>query len=454
MKLSQLEQIVAFMRRFKQINAAYRLSDSCIRIVFDRNQSWNFEMRRTDATIYIDDSASRGKMYQAPFDVLLAKRLSRSTIQAVTLHNNDKIIRIVTTTSGAYKSETTILQLEFTGKHTNAILLDKDEIILEALRHIDGDISSRGIRVGQRLSNPPPPPYTPKAYPIEDVKAFLVAEYHRFAGEKLERLKREKTLLLHKRLEQLQSHLALLEDEEALMRESEHARHLGHLVLANLDQIRPYESKAALKDFDGSVIEVALPSGCASAAMMAEYFFKRSKKAKQKGVGLYKERHNLEAKIRYIELFIQTIQEASTPEEIALLFPKKISGSKYKASDSIAEFWIEGVKVSLGKSEKGNIELLRSAKSRDIWMHLKDRPSAHVIITTDKQQLPEKLLVTAAKLCVDFSVFEKGRYLVDYTPRREVKIVEGANVLYTNYKTINIEKTGLSVGFSAEETQR
>jgi len=96
--------------------------------------------------------------------------------------------------------------------------------------------------------------------------------------------------------------------------------------------------------------------------------------------------------------------------------------------------------VSLGKSERGNTELLRKARSRDVWLHLKDRPSAHVIITTDKQELPMRILEAAAKLCVNFSVFEKGLYLVDYTPRREVRIQEGANVLYTQYKTLSIEK--------------
>jgi len=444
MRLSHLEQIVLYFQQFKQINAAYRLSDTCIRIVFDRNQSLNFEMRRGDATIYLDESAPRGKTYQAPFDVLLAKRLNRSTIQSITLHNHDKIIRILTTTSGAYKSETTMVQFEFTGKHTNVILLDKDETVLEALRHIDGEFSSRSVRVGQLLVDPPPPPYTPKPYPIDDVESFLTEEYRRCAGEKLGRLKHEKNLLLRKRLEQLCRNRESLEDEASLIAESAHSRHLGHLVLANLDRIKPYEREADIADFDGTLISISLPEGCASAAMMAEHFFKRSKKLQQKGVGIYKERHNLDEKIRYLELFIQTVQEATTPEDIALLFPPKLSGTKNKGSDLIAEFWIEGVKVSLGKSEKGNSELLRNAKSRDIWMHLKDRPSAHLIITTDKQQLPQKLVEAAAKLCVDFWVFEKGRYLVDYTPRREVKIVEGANVLYTNYKTIGVEKTGLS----------
>ncbi len=440
MRFSYLKQIVLHMQKFSHIVAAYRISDTTLKLVFDRDNSWNFEMQRGNSAITIGEFSNRGKMYQAPFDVLLAKRLNRSTIQSITLHNNDKIIRITTATSGSYKSETTVLQLEFTGKHTNAILLDKDEIVLEALRHIDENVSTRPVRVGQKLGELAPPPYEPKEYPLEDVRHYLIEEFARRSDERLEQLKREKIVLLQKRLTQLKKHLDALEDEESLFAEAEKLQHFGHLILAHLHTINPYAKTVELSDFDGTPIRLELPANSATATGCAETFFKRSKKAKQKAIGLHQERKNLEEKIRHQELFIQTVCDASTPEEITLLFPPKASGTKTKSSDSIAEFWIEGVKVSLGKSEKGNIELLRSAKSRDIWMHLKDRPSAHVIITTDKQQLPEKLLEAAAKLCVDFSVFEKGRYLVDYTPRREVKIQEGANVLYTDYKTMSIEK--------------
>lgn len=440
MRYSYLKQIAEYMRNFTRIVAAYRYSDTGIRLIFDHDNSWNFEMARGNSTITIGDGANRGKLYQAPFDVLLAKRFNRSSIQSVTLHNEDKIIRIAVTMSGAYKSEATILQLEFTGKHTNAIILEKDETVLEALRHIDADVSTRSVRVGQKLANPPPLPFLPNEYPLADVREFLVQEHRRLNAEKLERLKHEKKSLLSKRLLQLQKHLAALEDETALLDESQEAQHAGHLVLANLNAINPYAPFAEVNDFNGTPLRLELPAGCGSASGCAESFFKRSKKAKQKALGLHQERHNLEEKIRHHELFIQTIAEAKTPEEIALLFPAKGGSSRLKTSDSVAEFWFEGVKVSLGKSEKGNIELLRNAKARDIWMHLKDRPSAHVLITTDKQQLPDRLLEAAAKLCVDFSVFEKGRYLVDYTPRREVKIQEGANVLYTNYKTLCVEK--------------
>jgi len=440
MRFSYLEQIAVYMQKFTHIVAAYRFDDTGIRLIFDRENSWNFEMGRGDSAICITDVSNRGKIYQAPFDVLLAKRFNRSTIQSVTLYNNDKVIRITVTQSGSYKSETTILQLEFTGKHTNAIILDKDEIVLEALRHIDAEVSTRSVRVGQKLDPLPTPPYAPQHYPIPDVQEFLKDEFIRRSSHRLERLKNEKKVLLQKRLQTLKKHLDALEDESVLLQEAQAAQHAGHLLLANLGAIKPYERIIELNDFDGSPIRLELPAGCNNPSRCAESFFKRSKKAKQKAHGLYQERDNLESKIRHMELFLQTVGEAKTPEEIALLFPPKNLGSKLKKSDSIAEFWIEGMKVSLGKSEKGNIELLKNAKARDIWMHLKDRPSAHVVITTDKQQLPQRLLEAAAKLCVDFSVFEKGRYLVDYTPRREVKMQEGANVLYTKYSTLSVEK--------------
>ncbi|MFA6143624.1 MAG: NFACT family protein [Sulfurimonas sp.] len=444
MKHSHLSQIIVFMQHFQQIERVYRVSDTQIVIEFDKNTSWTFDMRRDNPMIFSAPDTKRTKIYQAPFDVLLAKRLNRSSIQSVTMHNNDKILRIVATTSGSYKSETTILQFEFTGKYTNVILLDKDEIVLEALRHIDEMVSVRSVRVGEALTNPPPPTFTPVLYPLDDVEAFLRHTYEEYAASGLERLKKEKLSLITKRTQQLQKHLRALSDEEALLEESSTAQHYGHLILANLHTIKGYETSLKLNDFDGTPLEIAIPPECHDGARMADTFFKRSKKGKQKALGLFQERENLTEKIHHLELFAHTIREAQTPEEITRLFPSKVAGTKTKAhtkvSDGIEEFWIEGIKVSLGKSERGNIELLQRSRARDIWLHLKDRPSAHVIITTDKQQLPQSILEAAAKLCVDFSVFEKGTYLVDYTPRREVRVQEGANVLYTNYKTVSVEK--------------
>ena len=111
-----------------------------------------------------------------------------------------------------------------------------------------------------------------------------------------------------------------------------------------------------------------------------------------------------------------------------------------KKETNIENFFFQDYKISLGKSEKGNIALLKDAKMSYFWLHLKDMPSTHVIIRTSKKTLPEDVVEFAAKLCVNFSINEKGRYLVDYTQRRNVKMRDGANVNYIEYKTISVKK--------------
>ena len=94
----------------------------------------------------------------------------------------------------------------------------------------------------------------------------------------------------------------------------------------------------------------------------------------------------------------------------------------------------------VGKNEKGNTALLQSAKKSDMWLHVKDMPSSHVIVRTDKLSVPEHVLMFAAKLCVAFSNIQPGAYLVDYTPRRNVKMIQGAFVNYVNYNTLKVSK--------------
>ena len=149
MKLSHLRQIVSYMQDLKHINAIHRISDSVIKIVFDRDNIFYFNMQKGDA--YIAKCAKevrRSKVYGAPFDVILSKRFNRAQVESIELYNEDKIIRIRASISGAYKAQSTVLQLEFTGKTTNAIILDEEEIIQEALRHVDAYSSYRIIKVG------------------------------------------------------------------------------------------------------------------------------------------------------------------------------------------------------------------------------------------------------------------------------------------------------------------
>jgi len=267
----------------------------------------------------------------------------------------------------------------------------------------------------------------------------LYDEYAKEMQEKLSSLKKQKLSILNKKLKKLQKLYAQLDDETLLKEEAGQLSHFGNLLLANMHHIKPYQRVIEVEDYDGKKVRIELHKEFSSVARMADSLFTRSKKAKQRASHMHIERESLESKIEHIKLFIHTVEEAKDIAKIQLLFPKNAQAKKVKTNDSIEIFWIDGYKVSLGKNERGNVELLQNARAKDIWLHMKERPSAHVIITTDKQNVPMNVIEGAARLCVDFTMFQKDRYLVDYTPRREVTIQNGANVLYNKYKTIEVD---------------
>ena len=440
MKLSHLKQITNYLQNFKKISAIYRVSDTILKIAFDgdktnKNNELYFNMQRSNSNIFKTLSYSRSKIYNAPFDVVLSKRFNRSNILNIELLNGDKIIRFKTSLASAYKEEITYFQIEFTGKYTNIIILDEENIVIEALRHVDLFSSFREVRVGKKLLDVLPAPFIAKDYPIDDIEKFLYDVYAKEQKNRLESLKKQKISFLNKKLKKLEKLYDLLDDEATLFDEASISQHYGNLILSNMHTIKPYSNILKLKDYNGDEIEIILDKKFPTVAQMSNALFNKSKKAKN----LHIEKDSLLSKIEHIKLFINTVQETTDITKISLLFPKKVQAKKIKINDSIEVFWIEGYKVQLGKNEKGNIEVLKNARAKDIWIHLKDRPSAHVIIGTDKQNLPLHIIESAARLCVDFTTTSKDKYLVDYTPRREVTIQNGANVLYNKYKTIEID---------------
>ncbi|SFV68224.1 Fibronectin/fibrinogen-binding protein [hydrothermal vent metagenome] len=439
MKLSHLRQIITYLEQFKKISAVHRVSDTIIKIVFDKRDAIYFNMSRSNSSMFKCEEYPRSKIYNAPFDVLIAKHFNRSNILDIQLLHDDKIIRMKTSMASAYKEEITYIQIEFTGKYTNIIILDEQNVVLEALRHVDLYSSFREVRVGQKLLDVPNAPFVAKEYPLESVEEFLYAVYFNEQNAKLENLKKQKVALLKKKLKKLQKLYDKLDSQDGLEKLAQKNEHYGNLMLSNVENFKPYSKKLILNDYDGQKVELHIDKECPTPFIASNMFFSRSKKAKQKAKHLHIEEESLSSKIEHIKLFIHTVTMAKDIAKIELLFPKKVQSKKIQVNDSIESFWIEGYKVQLGKNEKGNIALLKNARAKDIWIHLKEQPSCHVIITTDKQSLPEKIIKSAARLCVDFTTTSQDKYLVDYTPRREVTIQHGANVLYNKYQTIEID---------------
>ncbi|MBE0495334.1 MAG: DUF814 domain-containing protein [Campylobacterales bacterium] len=440
MKQYQLQELAQYLSHFRKIHVIERVDDMVLKIVFDRHEPLFFDLRRGDAHVFMCEDFKRAKVYGAPFDVLLRKYFAKATLLHVEVPEGNRILRLHVSTSSQYKASEYVLQLEFTGRNTNVIMLDTQEIVQEALRHIDASVSFRSVKVGEPLLALPPREFSETKAPFVLPEALFEAYEERNSARLTQAISLKKAQLA-KKLERFRVHLAKLESEEALEAKAQVLYYEGSLVLANLHRIPPYATQVEVEDFEQKPYTLNLPPNARTPQEAANLLFSQAKKLRQKASSLHIERENLEGKIAFWERLDGVLGRAKSVEELNILLPKQTHAKKTQRENlSYESFYMEGYKIMVGKNEKGNITLLKEAKKSDVWLHVKDMPSSHVIIRTDKQSVPSSVLTFAARLCVEFSQTQGGNYLVDYTPRRNVKMVQGALVHYVEYQTLNVTK--------------
>jgi len=421
MKLYILKQITQYLNNFTTIKYIKRVDNNTIKVEFDKKNIIYFNLTKSNSMIYKKDSNDNIKKdFNAPFDVILTKRFTKAKIDKIYLLNNDKILRFEVLSGNSYKVTKTTLQLEFTGKHTNIIILDENEIILEALRHIDEYSSVRVVQVGLKLTPLEKPNFTYEDNSVEDIEQYLYDIYKKQEIQELTSLKKQKLTQIDKQLKKLTNILNKLDDLKKLEENSIKYNNEANDILSDLYKFNGYEKQIKLKK--------------------ANDLFTMSKKAKQKVKNQHKEELNLKQKIEFYQRLKQIIQNSTTISEIEFYFPKKDKNQiKTKKAQPYQSFFIDGYKIMLGRDERENIYLLKHSRASDFWFHLQGQVSSHVIVQNSKKTIPENIIYEAAKICVRFSVNSGGVYSVDFTQRRNVKIQTKANVLYNPYSTIEVK---------------
>ncbi len=437
----ELLKVADFLKQYKKINTIFRVDDTIIKVEFEKKEAIFFDLKKGDSFAFLKDDYKIIKHYTAPFDIVLKKRFTNASIENIEVENGNRILRFFTKKSSGYKEQETILQLEFTGRNTNAIILDSKRVVLEALRHIDISTSSREVKVGSFLKPLPPRDFNSPQKSIENIKKFLKDEYKKRETIKLKLEKSKKIKTIQKKIDKFEKLLLNIPSKESLEKNMQEAYKNADIILLNIHNINSYEKKYKVNDFEGNEVVITLPKEAKSPSHASKILYSQAKKYKQKLLNSHIERENLISKIEFYKNMQNLISKCKTLDEISLYLQKNKTEKKQKRVDSNIEvFFYKNYKIEVGKNEKGNITLLKTAKASDIWMHVKDIPSSHVIIHTTKQKLPLEVVEFGAKLCVNLSNLSAGRYLVDYTHRRNVKIRDGANVNYVDYKTIGVVK--------------
>lgn len=434
MKYTELLQLRNFFDHFKKIDFIKRVNDNILELSFDR-QRFIFDLTRGMSAIYT--AKLTAKNYNAPFDFMLKKYFSNALIKEVKVLENNRIMCFSVKADKAYKSYENKIYFEFTGKNTNAIITNEKNLIIEALRHIDK--SYRIIKPNVFLEALKPYKMDENKELISDFYAYFNEKFHSLNENKIKQIKALKIIQIDKKIQNLKELYFNLEEEEKLLNKALELRKQADILFANLSVLKDYEREFELDDFEGKKINFKLEL---SPKESANSFYKNAKKLEQKAKNLNIQRQNLKDKLDFADNLKELLEKAKSEFELEILLPKKNirKNQENKQDNAIANFYFNEFKICVGKNEKGNENLLKSAKKNDLWFHVKDLPSSHVLIISNKQKISEEVIEFAAKLCVSFSKLKKGSYWVDYTSKNFVKIQQKALVNYTNFQSIMIVK--------------
>lgn len=100
----------------------------------------------------------------------------------------------------------------------------------------------------------------------------------------------------------------------------------------------------------------------------------------------------------------------------------------------------DGFSILVGRNKNENLELtFKIARGNDLWMHVRGRPSAHVLISMQPgKSVPLETLLDAAQILLHYSGGKEwGKTEVDYTYKKYVKrMKDSSEAIYSHNKTL------------------
>lgn len=466
------------------------------------------------------------------FCMLLRKRLIGSRLVSIEQAGLDRVVRFTFSGRDEFMDESACtLVAELMGRHGNLFLLDKDEKILDCLRHIGLGSDAARLSLPNVAYEAPPrqeklhpltaspeafagittpaqlmdrfagisrqvsrllfeglegepasylyaffhslgegrfspcivpgigpmafmPPSRPDAVPYPTLSQALTAYYReqdlrmrmgRMTGELRTLLERHHGRTLRK-LEAFRQELGN-EEQEARFR-------LYGQLLTGYRGTLPRGVQSVMADnyyvYPPEKVQVPLQADLSLRENAARYFkkYQKCKAGREYAAGQIEP---LEKELAYLEsqlLSLSLCETAKEAEEIRqeLIAQKYIrppqgkKAPKAQGKSQPMEFVSsEGISILVGKNNRQNDELTRTAPPNALWLHAKDMAGSHVIVMSEGMP-SEQTLGEAAALAAYFSKGRTGSKVpVDYVLRRYVKKPSGSApgfVIFTNQRTL------------------
>lgn len=372
--------------------------------------------------------------FNAPFDLKLSQCATNATISVAKVDDNNRILHLYITKSAHYKAKDYILVCEFTGRHTNMIICDSHFVVIEALRHISK--SWRKVRVNTPLAPLPQPANADSsAESVPSNKALLKAFENAYIAHYKPLITQKQDIIIAKLMRkraQMAQILAHLPSSSDLETEAKTLANNGTLLFSSL-HLLPNHITAPYIDvpnIDGKMVRLELPPHARDLQEAGNWYFSQSKKLNKKAQNLHLQVEQLREKLQFLDDKVAFIKRFGIAEVFEV--PKE----QERESEHI---FIEGFKLSIGKSAKDNQKLLESSKAEDLWLHIRHVPSAHMIIHCGKTMPPNAVIYKAGEILAGLYASRKGDgdFVVDYTKRKFIKLSQNAKVHYAKHKSIS-----------------
>ncbi len=426
MQLQQLYDIANLFQSHKIIKYIARLNDNIIIMQLD-DIHYCIDLNKANPQVYIDSNTLKSKTYNAPFDIALSKYLYKSNIKKCYVDGMNKILIMECEFKNNYKSLQTTFQLEFINRLTNAII-SNNNIIISALRFYN--TANRQILPKIKLIKMEQPDFIKHISP-KDKQATIneLIKNKESRDNMLIEQQRNKILnILNLKLNKLINIFESLPEISSLEQEKEKKTMIANYILLNLDSIKSYTKYISINGNLYEIPEKKKPS------MVSDYLFRQVKKIKQKIKHIHIQKENLESKITFLHNQISFTKTANKNELIMLTPPKK--ESKKEKKKCYENFYIDGIRISIGRNEQENTQLLKDSKADFIWLHIVNIPSSHLIIHANNVNL--QILEYAGTLLARLNGIKDNKIVIDYTKRRFIKITQGANVVYSKEKKLHL----------------
>lgn len=236
-------------------------------------------------------------------------------------------------------------------------------------------------------------------------------------------------------------------------------RKYGNLITANIYRIKKGQSAVLLEDYESfSQKQIPVPlDPLKSPVENAQNYYKRYKKMRSAAnyateqIALVQEESSwLEGQLDNIEKCENSAELDEIRDELTALgyLKKETRKSKPGKAPTSSPLCFEaenGIAIYVGKNNKQNEYLtFKQAGAENLWLHVKDIPGSHVIVSAPGMP-DEQTLYTAAMLAAYFSkARESVSVPVDYTFRKNIKKPSGARpgtVIFSTNKTVFVTPT-------------